>query len=235
MAFTNFSVFFSSLIYFCCKTTRSSQINGFDRYYSKEKIQEVKSKWKIIWQPQEIFENSFRSFHQIRPKLAKTWPFLVTLLIQCIASKIPTRKRQPPNLLSPKTLRIAIQRAEDAKFSGALQELSFVLLFQASVDTLQCLSLTSMKLKHGHSLSHPIYSIRDIHKQKPQRYPQAKGDYQICFLQNPFELPSKEQRIQSCRVGDRNSIMLHLIYSIIILHSHRVAYMVVYVEDVYEI
>ncbi|KAJ4974544.1 hypothetical protein NE237_007718 [Protea cynaroides] len=49
---------------------------------------------------------------------SKTWPFLVTLLIQAIASEITTSKRRPPKLLSAKTLRIAIQRAEDAKFSG---------------------------------------------------------------------------------------------------------------------
>ncbi|XP_042498310.1 serine/threonine-protein kinase ATM isoform X2 [Macadamia integrifolia] len=49
---------------------------------------------------------------------SKTWPFLVTLLIQCIASEISTSKRRPPKLLSAKTFRIAIQRAEDAKFSG---------------------------------------------------------------------------------------------------------------------
>ncbi|XP_043704321.1 serine/threonine-protein kinase ATM isoform X2 [Telopea speciosissima] len=49
---------------------------------------------------------------------SKTWPFLVTLLIQCIASEISTSKRRPPKLLSAKTLRIAIQRAEDVKFSG---------------------------------------------------------------------------------------------------------------------
>ena len=50
---------------------------------------------------------------------AETWPFLVTLLIQCTSLEISSSKRRLPKLIYAKTLRIVVQRAEDAKFSGS--------------------------------------------------------------------------------------------------------------------
>jgi len=50
---------------------------------------------------------------------AETWPFLVTLLIQCALSEISSSKRRLPKPIYAKTLRIVVQRAEDAKFSGS--------------------------------------------------------------------------------------------------------------------
>lgn len=49
---------------------------------------------------------------------AETWPFLVKLLMNCITLEISASKRRLPKASIAKTLRAAIQRAEDAKFSG---------------------------------------------------------------------------------------------------------------------
>lgn len=49
---------------------------------------------------------------------AETWPFLVTLLIRCVSLEISSSKKRLPKLVFAKTLRIVVQRAEDAKFSG---------------------------------------------------------------------------------------------------------------------
>ncbi|KAK7852517.1 serine/threonine-protein kinase atm [Quercus suber] len=51
---------------------------------------------------------------------SETWPFLVTLLIQCTSLEISSSKRRLPKLIYAKTLRIVVQRAEDAKFSGKM-------------------------------------------------------------------------------------------------------------------
>ncbi|XP_077244126.1 serine/Threonine-kinase ATM-like protein isoform X2 [Tasmannia lanceolata] len=49
---------------------------------------------------------------------SKTWPFLLTLLTKCISSEISGSKKRPPKLIFAKTLRNAIQRAEESKVSG---------------------------------------------------------------------------------------------------------------------
>ncbi|KAI4341398.1 hypothetical protein MLD38_026128 [Melastoma candidum] len=49
---------------------------------------------------------------------AETWPFLVTLLVQCVSLEISASKRRAPKLVYAKTLRITVQRAESARFSG---------------------------------------------------------------------------------------------------------------------
>ncbi|XP_047341337.1 serine/threonine-protein kinase ATM [Impatiens glandulifera] len=49
---------------------------------------------------------------------SETWPFIITLLIQCISLEISSSKRRLPKLSFAKTLRIVVQRAEDDKFSG---------------------------------------------------------------------------------------------------------------------
>ncbi|KAK9117160.1 hypothetical protein Sjap_016107 [Stephania japonica] len=48
----------------------------------------------------------------------ETWPFVLKVLIDCIAAEILASKKRPPKLVFAKTLRILVQRAEDAKFSG---------------------------------------------------------------------------------------------------------------------
>ncbi|XP_020270626.1 serine/threonine-protein kinase ATM [Asparagus officinalis] len=57
---------------------------------------------------------------------AETWPFLITLLMKCVELEISGSKKRPPKLLIAKTLRTAIQCAEDPKFGGKLLLLSVV-------------------------------------------------------------------------------------------------------------
>ncbi|KAL8141962.1 hypothetical protein V2J09_014994 [Rumex salicifolius] len=45
----------------------------------------------------------------------ETWPFLITLLMDCVLSEISSSKRRLPKLMYAKTLRIAVQKAEDSK------------------------------------------------------------------------------------------------------------------------
>ncbi|KAJ3694312.1 hypothetical protein LUZ60_009792 [Juncus effusus] len=49
---------------------------------------------------------------------AETWPFLINLLTKCIALEISSSKKRAPKLILAKTLRTAIQCAEDPKLSG---------------------------------------------------------------------------------------------------------------------
>ncbi|PRQ24322.1 putative non-specific serine/threonine protein kinase [Rosa chinensis] len=51
---------------------------------------------------------------------SETWPFFITMLIQCASLEISPSKRRSPKLVFAKTLRIVVQRAEDDKFSGNL-------------------------------------------------------------------------------------------------------------------
>ncbi|KOM40406.1 hypothetical protein LR48_Vigan04g060400 [Vigna angularis] len=51
----------------------------------------------------------------------ETWPFLVSLLIKSASAEISSSKRKNPKVIYAKTLRIAVQRAEDAKCSGRLE------------------------------------------------------------------------------------------------------------------
>ena len=46
---------------------------------------------------------------------AETWPFLISLLIDCTCKEILASKKRVPKLMYAKTLRFVIQRAEDAK------------------------------------------------------------------------------------------------------------------------
>uniref|UniRef100_A0A803L8L8 Uncharacterized protein n=3 Tax=Chenopodium quinoa TaxID=63459 RepID=A0A803L8L8_CHEQI len=48
----------------------------------------------------------------------ETWPFLVTLLIDCTNKEILASKRRLPKLMFAKTLRIVVQRAHDSKSYG---------------------------------------------------------------------------------------------------------------------
>nr|XP_027123123.1 serine/threonine-protein kinase ATM isoform X2 [Coffea arabica] len=49
---------------------------------------------------------------------SETWPFIISLLAQCVTLEIQSSKKRLPKLGFAKTLRIVVQRAEDRKFSG---------------------------------------------------------------------------------------------------------------------
>lgn len=49
---------------------------------------------------------------------SETWPFIISILIQCVALEVSSSKKRVPKLSFAKTLRIVVQRAEDTKFSG---------------------------------------------------------------------------------------------------------------------
>ncbi|KAL2936045.1 Serine/threonine-protein kinase ATM, partial [Bienertia sinuspersici] len=49
---------------------------------------------------------------------SETWPFLITLLIDCTNKEISASKRRLPKVMYAKTLRIVVQRALDSKDSG---------------------------------------------------------------------------------------------------------------------
>lgn len=49
---------------------------------------------------------------------AETWPFIVTLLIDCTNKEISASKRRLPKLTYAKTLRILVQRAQDSRGHG---------------------------------------------------------------------------------------------------------------------
>lgn len=64
---------------------------------------------------------------------AETWPFLISLLIQSASSEISSSKRRNPKMIYAKTLRVVMQRAEDAKYSGQLEVVhSVICLFVSS-------------------------------------------------------------------------------------------------------
>lgn len=64
---------------------------------------------------------------------AETWPFLVTLLTKCVSLEISASKKRLPKLNVAKTLRIVVQRAEDAKFSGTMYYTYIFILIVDSV------------------------------------------------------------------------------------------------------
>lgn len=49
---------------------------------------------------------------------AETWPFLIKLLVHCALSETSASKRRSPKQIFAKTLRLAVQRAEDSTCSG---------------------------------------------------------------------------------------------------------------------
>ncbi|XP_011028561.1 PREDICTED: serine/threonine-protein kinase ATM [Populus euphratica] len=85
---------------------------------------------------------------------SETWPFLVTLLVQCVSSEISSSKRRLPKAVFAKTMRIVILRADDAKFSGkALPLLPMVkILFNHISDVLS--NVPSFQLEYGIILRH---------------------------------------------------------------------------------
>ncbi|KAI3862715.1 hypothetical protein MKX03_002007 [Papaver bracteatum] len=91
---------------------------------------------------------------------SKTWPFLIRVLIGCISSEISMSKKRPPKLIFAKTLRIAIQQAEDTKFSGKMQLLLSVVksLFSHIWDVLR--DVPSYQSEYGIILRHLI-AVKD--------------------------------------------------------------------------
>ncbi|OWM90493.1 hypothetical protein CDL15_Pgr014796 [Punica granatum] len=91
---------------------------------------------------------------------SETWPFLVTLLIQCASLEVSASKRRSPKLLYAKTLRVVVQRAEDSKFSGCtLPLLSVVkLLFNHIWDISS--NVPSFQSEYGLILRH-LLTIKD--------------------------------------------------------------------------
>ncbi|CAJ1975133.1 unnamed protein product [Sphenostylis stenocarpa] len=84
----------------------------------------------------------------------ETWPFLVSLLIKSASAEISSSKRRNPKMIYAKTLRIVVQRAEDAKCPGQLEELSSVvkLLFNHVWDVLS--NVPSFQSEYGIILRH---------------------------------------------------------------------------------
>ncbi|KDP31097.1 hypothetical protein JCGZ_11473 [Jatropha curcas] len=91
---------------------------------------------------------------------SETWPFLVTLLTKCVSLEISTSKRRLPKASLAKTLRIVVQRAEDAKFSGKTLLLLPVVktLFNHIWDVLS--NVPSFQSEYGIILRHLI-AVRD--------------------------------------------------------------------------
>lgn len=85
---------------------------------------------------------------------SETWPFLVTLLTKCVSLEISGSKKRLPKLNVAKTLRIVVQRAEDAKFSGKDMPLLSVakLLFNHVWDVLK--DIPSFQSEYGTILRH---------------------------------------------------------------------------------
>ncbi|XP_010243049.1 PREDICTED: serine/threonine-protein kinase ATM isoform X1 [Nelumbo nucifera] len=91
---------------------------------------------------------------------SETWPFIIKLLIQCVTLEISTSKKRPPKLLFAKTLRIGIQRAEGAKYSGKMLLLLSVVkqLFNHIWDVLR--DVPSFQSEYGIILRH-LLAVRE--------------------------------------------------------------------------
>ncbi|CAN1347706.1 Serine/threonine-protein kinase ATM [Linum perenne] len=80
---------------------------------------------------------------------AETWPYLITLLLQCVSLEISSSKKRLPKLTFAKTLRIVVQRSEDVKFAGKMPTLLPVVknLFNHLWDVLS--SVPSFQAEYG--------------------------------------------------------------------------------------
>ncbi|KAK7317181.1 hypothetical protein RJT34_01188 [Clitoria ternatea] len=99
---------------------------------------------------------------------SETWPFLVSLLIKSVSSEISSSKRRNPKIIYAKTLRIAVQRAEDTKCSGKTLPLSSVVkpLFNHVWDVLS--NVLSFQSEYGIILRH-LLSVSDYSFQMRKR------------------------------------------------------------------
>ncbi|EXB87890.1 Serine/threonine-protein kinase ATM [Morus notabilis] len=91
---------------------------------------------------------------------SETWPFLITMLIQCVSLEISSSKRRLPKLIFAKTLRIVVQRAQDSKFSGKMLPLLSVVkhLFNHIWDVLS--DVPSFRSEYGVILRH-LLTVND--------------------------------------------------------------------------
>ncbi|KAI0497772.1 hypothetical protein KFK09_021007 [Dendrobium nobile] len=96
----------------------------------------------------------------------ESWPFLFSLLTKCIELEISASKKRHPKLLLAKTLRIAIQCAEDHKLFGAQLPLGSVIkpLFNHIWDILKDVSIFQMEysgiLRHLLSINEYRYQMK---------------------------------------------------------------------------
>ncbi|XP_057442948.1 serine/threonine-protein kinase ATM [Lotus japonicus] len=99
---------------------------------------------------------------------SETWPFLISLLIQCVSSEISSSKRRNPKMTYAKTLRVVVQRAEDAKYSGKMLPLSSVVkpLFNHVWDVLS--NVPSFQSEYGIILRH-LLAVKDYSLQMRKR------------------------------------------------------------------
>ncbi|XP_019416969.1 PREDICTED: serine/threonine-protein kinase ATM isoform X2 [Lupinus angustifolius] len=99
---------------------------------------------------------------------SETWPFLVSLLIQSASMEISSSKRRNPKMIYAKTLRVVVQRAEDAKHSGKMLPLSSVVkpLFSHVWDVLS--NIPSFHSEYGIILRH-LLAVRDYSFQMRKR------------------------------------------------------------------
>ncbi|MED6180994.1 hypothetical protein PIB30_015217 [Stylosanthes scabra] len=99
---------------------------------------------------------------------SETWPFLISLLIQCASSEISSSKRRNPKIIYAKTLRVVVQRAEEAKNSGKTLPLSSVVkpLFNHVWEVLS--NVPSFQLEYGVILRH-LLAVGDYSFQMKKR------------------------------------------------------------------
>ncbi|KAJ7956242.1 Serine/threonine-protein kinase ATM [Quillaja saponaria] len=99
---------------------------------------------------------------------SETWPFLITLLIQSASLEISSNKRRLPKLVFAKTLRVVVQRAEDAKFSGKVLTLLTVVkpLFNHIWEVLN--NVPSFQSEYGIILRH-LLAVKDYRIQMRKR------------------------------------------------------------------
>lgn len=91
---------------------------------------------------------------------SETWPFLIKLLVHCALSETSASKRRSPKQIFAKTLRLAVQRAEDSTCSGNVLVLLSVAkkLFSHIWDVLR--DVPSFQSEYGIILRH-LLAVRD--------------------------------------------------------------------------
>ncbi|XP_045816356.1 serine/threonine-protein kinase ATM isoform X4 [Trifolium pratense] len=99
---------------------------------------------------------------------SETWPFLVSLVIKASSLEISSSKRRNPKMIYAKTLRLIVQRAEAAKYSGKILPLSSVVkpLFNHVWDVLS--NVPSFQSEYGIILRH-LLAVRDYSFQMRKR------------------------------------------------------------------
>ncbi|XP_054822227.1 serine/threonine-protein kinase ATM-like isoform X2 [Prosopis cineraria] len=99
---------------------------------------------------------------------SETWPFLISVLIQSTSLEISSSKRRMPKMVYAKTLRVVVQRAEDAKYSGKMLPLSHVVkpLFSHVWDVLS--NVPSFQSEYGIILRH-LLAVKDYGLQMRKR------------------------------------------------------------------